>query len=67
MLTFYDHFISDSEKEIICEVPGLFLGEDENYYHFSWWKVVTNDKELFENNLEKFSVLRGAIIKTKNL
>ena len=66
-ITFYDHFIDETKKEVICKTVGYFLEKDKNYLHFSYWIVNTDDKELFENNLEKFSVLRSTINKSKKV
>ena len=65
-LTFYDHFMGD-KKEIICKTVGYFLNRDKQYLHFSYWIVETNDNEMFNNNLEKFSIMKNSIIKIKSL
>jgi len=66
-LTFYDHYIAGDKKEIICKTVGYYLNSTDDYDNFSYWLVDTDDKEMFDNNLEKFSILSVAIIKKKLL
>jgi len=63
-LVFYDHYVG-SLDECVCEASGRFLGENEFYLYFSWWVVRSKDKELIENNLEKFGVLKSTIISSR--
>jgi len=66
-IKFYDHLISNDDKEIVCTVLGYYLESDKNYHHFTWWIIDTKDQELFDNNIERYSILKTAIISTKKL
>ena len=66
-ITFYDHFISNEDNEIICDVVGYYLNSDKHYHHFTWWTIKTNDEDMFNNNLEKFSLLKSAIISLEEI
>jgi hypothetical protein len=61
-IRFYDHFISNEDKQVICKVRGMFLDDDDKYYHFSWWEVESDDVDIVLHNCEKFSVLKDVVI-----
>jgi len=64
-IKFLDHSIGGSY--CTCEVIGWLLGEDENAYNLTFWKVVTEDKKTFEANLEPFNILKCAIKEVRKL
>lgn len=59
-LTFKDH-VRDHDEALICHVVGWLIKENDDSYVISSW-IVDGDKETFNNNLEKFCILKSTVV-----
>jgi len=55
-ITFWDHS-SGGDYPIKCFLVGYLIKEHDDSYVLSPW--ITTDEEYFENNLEKYCILKG--------
>ena len=60
-VTFHDHSVG-LDDTVKCEASGWLIKETEKAYTFTSWQVITTDLSLKEDNLEKFCILKSAII-----
>ena len=57
---FWDHAFQGNEP-ILCEVAGWLIEETNKYLVLSCWITHTDDREVFNNNLEKIIILKSCI------
>ena len=62
---FDDHAIGCESVE--CEIVAVYLRSTRAAHIFTWWKVITKDKEIFDNNLEEVSIVKGAILSIREV
>lgn len=48
-----------------CKIIGYIIDDKESFVHISPWVVITDDKKVFNDNLESFCILKSAIDKRK--
>lgn len=64
-IRFHDHCVG--EFEVLCEVTVWVISETKTHVYGTWWKVITDDKEVEENNREMVSIIKSTIVKRKKL
>lgn len=64
-LEFKDHTIG-IKTPMDCKAVGYVIEDHKEYVLFSSWVVKTDDRDVFNNNLENFVVLKNCI-KSKRL
>lgn len=62
----YDHAMGTKEL-ITIEVIGWVLSQDKVQVTMSWWLTTSKDKDVREDNLEPFVILKSAIITKRAL
>jgi hypothetical protein len=65
-IKFLDHFIN-GDNEMVCETVGWVLSQNTKSVTIATWRNVTDDKETFENNLEKTTIIKSCILKKRVL
>lgn len=63
-IRFFDHAIS-LDSPMVCECVGFCVEDEKDYVVLSSWICITDDVEVFENNLEKTVLLKSCIIKSR--
>lgn len=64
-IQFYDHCVGNFK--VLCEVTIWVTKTDRSHVYGTWWKVITDDKEVEESNREMVSIIKSTIIKKKKL
>ena len=62
-IVFYDHAISpENGTPTICTVWGRIIKVSKKQFIVAWWDLDIVDKAALDQNREKVSIIRGAII-----
>ena len=64
-IQFYDHCLGDFK--VLCEVTIYITKDLKNHLMGTWWKVLTDDKEVEEANREMVTIIKSTIIKKRKL
>lgn len=64
-IQFWDHCLG--EFKVLCEVTMWITKEDKSHVYGTWWKVITDDKEVEESNREMTSIIKSTIVKKRKL
>ena len=65
-IEFYDHAYGINEA-ITVKVVGWCIKDTKEYAVFSSWKVISNDKDIVDNNHEPFTIVKSCIRRKKKL
>lgn len=64
-IQFHDH--CTGSFKVVCEVTIYVTSEDKTHVYGTWWRVLTDDKEVEEHNREMVSIIKSTIIKKRKM
>ena len=59
-----DHCSGDHGRTTM-EILGRVISQDKDYLYITTWWLNSEDKDFFEDNMEKASVLKSTILKKR--
>jgi hypothetical protein len=65
-VTFLDNSVGP-DGPAMCNVVGWLIENHRTHIVMTFWLVESKDKDMVEQNLEKFSILKSTIIKSRLL
>ena len=65
-VSFWDHSVG-IDKPMICKVSGYVMNDTQSFVMLTTWIVVSDDKEIVENNLEPVVILKSTIKSVRKL